>query len=84
MFFLIIIIYALLRFNSNRGANAYNPNANNPPYNPQFQDTYNSLGKGGMVPDLPSSTVGGANSDGSYEKQLIEDLCEPGGTKAGS
>eukprot|EP00981_Chlorochromonas_danica_P012261 scaffold4731_cov175-Ochromonas_danica.AAC.7 len=41
----------------------------------------------GMVPDLPHGAigmgrVGPAASDGSYERSLIETLCEPGGLKA--
>ena len=62
---------------TNRGANAYG--VDNRGYVP-------STSVGGMVADSLTQGsyggAGGANSDGSYEKQLIEDLCEPGGTKA--
>ena len=66
-------------FTTNRGNNAYGVDTMR--YNP----TDTPLQRGGMVPDLPSTSYGSAGeaqSDGSYERQLIEDLCEPGGMKA--
>lgn len=75
------LLFAMLmsRFNTNRGGNSYGGDAKG--YAPSEQPSH----RGGMVPDFPTSgsfgNAGGAVSDGSYERQLVEDLCEPGGEK---
>jgi hypothetical protein len=66
---------------SNAGSNFSSSNAGPvPAFSPP-------IGGGGIVPDLPSQgagmgRAGSAASDGQYEKQMVDSLCEPGGMKA--
>jgi hypothetical protein len=77
------------KFTTNRGSNAF---GSNDTYSPNSIKTSTSFQQWqqppsvGVVPDLPqgplgSGRAGGAASDGSYERSLIESLCEPGGLK---
>ncbi len=75
------------KFTTNRGTNAFGSNESYSPNGMKTNTSYQSWQQPtGVVPDLPqgppgSGRAGGATSDGSYERSLVESLCEPGGLK---